>query len=259
MPGLLTQLYYIYVEVDIVGLNETLYRLHKVLSLQVPQSKLRPHFARVDFLCEVLGSVFVLHFLNKDSDSFDIFLVFLINLKSLFVHLILWSQKSICNIIYVVVVQLVNVLNDFSSLCSHGCENEKILEFFEWLEFLWVQKDFLEQNQQLVSQVVVQEGLHCHWDLFRVFRLWQNYMDDLLDQLVSELVGILKSHVPQLFILSLDQVLGLESEHLVLVCQLENFHVAGAGISYIGQIGKMRVPGLRIQTNYLRIVVEIVP
>ena len=80
-----------------------------------------------------------------------------------------------------------------------------------------LQHDLLEEIDQLVGQIGSHQGLHGRRDLLGGPRLGEGGLDNLIENDLPVLIGILQHLLPELGALSLDEVAGLQLEQGVLV------------------------------------------
>lgn len=138
-----------------------------------------------------------------------------------------------------------------------GGDDQKILELLAVRELGVVEHDFLEQGNELLVEAGLGEGLDGAGDLINVVGVGEGTGNNLLDDELAVRIVRGEDMSPQLLVLSLDQVLGLETVEGVLVGEFDQLVVAVASVTLVAFVGHVRVVILAVGSYYLAIVVLI--
>ena len=84
-----------------------------------------------------------------------------------------------------------------------------------------LEDDLLEELNQFVGKVGAHEGLNGNGDVFGVLSLVECRLDDLIDELATILVTLVKDCGPEVGVLTMDEVTCLGFKERVLIANLE--------------------------------------
>ena len=81
--------------------------------------------------------------------------------------------------------------------------------------------NLLEELNQFVGKVGAHEGLNGNGDVFGVLSLVERRLDDLINELATILVTLVKDCGPEVSVLTMDEVTRLSFKERVLIANLE--------------------------------------
>jgi len=161
-----------------------------------------------------------------------LFMLF-VNSQSLFIQAMFGGDSG--NVSSVVVLQFVDITNNFALVSANSSKEKKILEIFVVAEWRGFNNNFLQKFNQFDGKVCLQERFDCDRHIVWISAFWEggcnnlgrnksNQWDTKLlenNYLVNEsaTVGVLRNEnlSPKIRLTTFDEVTGLLLEHRVIV------------------------------------------
>ena len=200
-------------------------------------------------LSELEGAVDGLDLVQEDADSFNGHVELLVDGEGFLIALVLLVEADEGELGTIVVVEAVDVLHDSVLGGADTSDDEEVLEVLVVGEVGALEDDSLEKANEVLGNIGVDEGLDGLGDLFGVLGLGEGGVDDLLNELISELVLLGEDGGPEALVLSLDEVAGLILEETVLVGHADEILIASAVATSVGEVGEVGVELLAELTN----------
>mmetsp|Transcript_40808 Transcript_40808/g.97021 ORF Transcript_40808/g.97021 Transcript_40808/m.97021 type:complete len:941 (+) Transcript_40808:1922-4744(+) len=153
------------------------------------------------------------------------------------------------------VVQSVDVVLDAALFALDGRDDEQVLQVGIGGEGGVLQHDLLQELDELALQVVAHEGLHAHRDLLRVLALGECRAHDLVDQLTAVGVVLRQNRLPEIHVLTLNDIARLQLEQGVVVGARHERLVALPAL--VRHTCHVRVALLTVLADRQRVVVRV--
>src|SRR5579859_388716 len=196
-------------------------------------TKSTPYLWIVDLFGKSCSPVNTDNMFDQDVDSIAVGLRLLVNLKRFLVETRVDGNVGDFRII--VVVQLLDIFADTSTVSLDCGENQEILQVLIFAEWRWFEDDLLEQFNQLIRQIGIQECLYSDRDIIGIrafgncgssdLELENNREEVYLIDELATIDAVLQDCTPQLWVSSLDEISRLMLEHLILVRDVHKLRI----------------------------------
>lgn len=170
--------------------------------------------------------------LDENIDGQSMLFVLLVDGQGLLIQTVLGGDLG--NFIRIVVLQLVDVANDFALVSAHSREEQEVLQVAVLAEGGWFDNDFLQELNQLNGEICLDKRLDSDGNIIRVCAFGESGGDNLSDyiqttrfrlhkkpylinQLATVKVSPIENLRPKIWLASLDEITRLLLEHRVLV------------------------------------------
>jgi len=183
--------------------------------------------------------------LNQNVSSSGVVAVLLVDLESLLVHANLNTLGG--NVLGTVLGKVLNVVSDTSTVRLASSEHKQVLEVSVVAEGGGLKNDLLEKLNQLSGHISIDEGLDGDRHTLRVLRLGNGSGNNLVNKRATVHVVGAENVVPDLQVLTFEQVTSLCSEHGIVVGDLNKLEVVLA--LAVGNVGEVGVALLAVFTN----------
>lgn len=191
----------------------------------------------VDLFSVLSGLLDVVQVVKDDSDGFNWLVDLLVDAEGFIVEAVLGILGKLSEFHAVVLVQLVDVIHDSSWIGLDGSQDQQVLKACILSEVGVVQNDAFEQLNQMLWKLSVDESLDSDRNFVDIFGLRQGSLDNLLNYVLSVRVLRVKNLGPKCGLLAFNQVAGLSSVQVCLVCDLNELVVTLAPGSLVGSEG----------------------
>mmetsp|Transcript_25810 Transcript_25810/g.40097 ORF Transcript_25810/g.40097 Transcript_25810/m.40097 type:complete len:1000 (+) Transcript_25810:1485-4484(+) len=266
----------------IFSTNETQNSISSHLLLQLRITKLRPNRLLVNLICEGLGTIKILHVVNKDSHSKNLHFNLLlliggvfrlgkldVNGESFLVKHVTFRNANKSNVLGIEVVQLVDVGGDLSVVSTDGSEDKQVLKILVVRKVRSLQDDSFKKNDEFTGKISSHESLNSTGNLIGGFTLGKCPFHHLINKLptlglllsvnVTFLAFFLSENLrPQLQILSLNEVSGKITEQTMSETDLDKLIVTFSSTLLVSNECKGRIQTLAEGTEDLGFVEHVV-
>ena len=198
-----------------------------------------PHTFRV-----LVTSFDVVQVVQQDVHRVHVTVEFFVNFKRFLVHFVFVVLGNLGDGVAVEVVQPMNVVHHTALvlLAAHRGQNQQILQIFVLAEIRGtLQNNFFQQFNQFVLQIFVDERFHRDAQGIGVFVLGQRGTDHFVHQLAAKFVFFVQHRGPQRRVHSFHHVPCLVFEQTVDIGHVDQFFVATAPRTFVGQKSQERV------------------
>ena len=124
--------------------------------------------------------------LDQDVDGLTVLFVLLVDHERLLVQSMLGSDLR--DFGGVVILQLVDVSNDLTLVCTDGGKEQEVLQIAVVAEGRGLDNDLLQQLDEFQREICFEEGMDCNGDIVRVGAFWQDSGNNLWTR-VSQHLG----------------------------------------------------------------------
>mmetsp|Transcript_12955 Transcript_12955/g.36409 ORF Transcript_12955/g.36409 Transcript_12955/m.36409 type:complete len:306 (+) Transcript_12955:758-1675(+) len=193
------------------------------------------------------------HLHQEHLDALHIELELLVDLKGLLIQFMLHSNLP--NGWAIEVVEAVDVVLDAGLVALDGCNDEQVLQVGVGGEGRVLEHNLLQELDELCLELSCHEGLDAYRHILGVLALREGGAHHLVDELPAVLVVLLQDLAPQLRVLPLHHIAGLQLEQGVVVGALHEGIVAHAAL--VGHAGEVRVALLAVLAHRQRVVVGV--
>lgn len=191
----------------------------------------------VDLFSVLSGLLDVVQVVKDDSDGFNWLVDLLVDAEGFIVEAVLGILGKLSEFHAVVLVQLVDVIHDSGWVGLNGSQDQQVLKACILSEVRVVQNDAFKQLNQMLWKLSVDESLDSDRNFVDILGLRQGSLDDLLNYVLSVRVLGVKNLGPKCRLLAFNQVAGLSSVQVCLICDLNELVVALAPGSLVGSEG----------------------
>mmetsp|Transcript_1325 Transcript_1325/g.3676 ORF Transcript_1325/g.3676 Transcript_1325/m.3676 type:complete len:568 (+) Transcript_1325:983-2686(+) len=230
----------------VLGLQIRLDGLWDLSALELRLAQLVPHGAVVDPRRELRGAVDGFDVGEQGVHGLGVEVALLVDQEGLLVEVVRLAQRNLGDGGPVVLVEAVDVVHHARLVRLDRGEDQEVLQIPVLAELRSVHHDLLQELDELVGELGRDESLDGARDFLGVPGVLQRSADHLVDDLAAVLVIWLEHQRPELWVLALDQVLGLQPEQAVLVRDVDQLLVAGAVRALVGRVREVRVAVLAV-------------